>query len=335
MNSRNITTAATGPDETLSGIISILPKTHELRYNFREFKWKKIKYFMCIDQNPNEDNINRWFTRECHTINLSNRISTSGLDAGNLVFVVQMPLHQSDFSRWHQNLVGVLQIDMVYQNEHKLLDPTIELTLDSRLAFSNRKPDGSRTPWEYYTHAEEKRFMECTFDDELIKGTEKNGYPYNCTMVPLFELGALYHDYYLLNLRLPYNLTANKNTGLAKIDDIYLHIIHMNVGFTVIWMSLKTIFCPLIVGIMIAEGQNKWDETMEIELSSALHTGVYGMWNIYICAMLMLYAPSHKCWPTDSNCGNGEEFEFCRLRSDPNPNEISSLTSFATKTSVE
>lgn len=451
-----------------------------------------------------------------------------------------MPRHETqDFSRWQQNLVGVLQVDMVYQSEQKL-ERIIEVTLDARLAYSDKLPSGGRTPWKIYAHAEEKRYMDCSFEDMSIK--DKNGYPYNCSIIPLFELGAISHDYYLLNLRLPYNHTALKNIGVGKIEDIYVHVIHMNGGFTKIWVSLKTFFFPIIVAIMVwfwnrvhmlnrtpallecmlmglggtlaflnlpieyltlicnmpymlllsdirqgifyamllsfwlvfagehmliqdngernslkmywkhlstivigclcllffdlcergvqlvnpfysiwvtpigtnlalsfiilagisaslyfiflcymiwrvfknisikrsilpsmsqarrlhyegiiyrfnflmlvtvicaaltvisfilsqvAEGQSKWDENMDVELSSAFHTGVYGMWNVYICAMLMLYAPSHKQWPSDPICAEGEEVEFSRLPTEASANEISSLTSFATKASME
>ncbi|KAJ8948043.1 hypothetical protein NQ318_003377 [Aromia moschata] len=472
-------------------------------------KSQPILTTVCIDENPAADNINRWFTRKCpKSIELSHEKVALGLDAKNLVFVAEMPLYD-------QNLVGVLQLDVLYQEGHKV-DKTSELTLDARLAYSDKSSNNGRTPWQYLTHAEEKRYMDCVFEDENI--TEKDGYPYSCTMVHLFELGSIYHDYYLLNLRLPYNDTIKKNVGLGKLGDIYLHMIHMNGGYMKVWVSLKTFFFPIIIGIMVwfwrrvhmlnrmpalleymlmslggtlaflnlpveyltlifdmpymllvsdirqgifyamllsfwlvfagehmliqdngeknslkmywkhlstivigcvcllifdlcergvqlvnpfysiwvtpigtnlalsfiilagmsasmyfiflcymiwqvfknisikkailpsmsqarrlhyegiiylAEGQNKWDEDMDLELSSVLHTGVYGMWNVYICAMLMLYAPSHKQWPSDTICGDGEEVEFSRLPTEAIPSQISSLTSFATKASIE
>lgn len=491
---------------------------------------------VCLDENPSLSDSNRWFTPKCRpTIDLHDPASTKGLNASNFVFAIKMPLYGMDFSRWQQNLVGVLQIDMVYRSG-EILDNVIELTLDSRLAYRNK--GDPEDEWTYYANAQEKRIMECTFDHQH----KVDGYPYNCSTIPLFELGSLHHDYYLLNLRLPVD-DVGKNEHLGYIFDIYFHMIHMNGGFTKVWLSLKTVFFPVIIGIMIwfwrrvhmlqrtpalleymlitvggtlaflnmpveyltlyfdmpymlllsdirqgvfyaallsfwlifagehmliqespekntlkvywphlsgilvgclsllifdlcergvqlynpffsiwvtplgtnlalsfiilagisagiyfiflcymiwkvfknisvkrsvlpsmstarrlhyegiiyrfnflmlatvicaavtiisfilsqiAEGQNKWDENMELEVSSALFTGVYGMWNVYICAMLMLYAPSHKQWPADPICGDsGEEVEFSRLPTDPSPNEISSLTSFASKVTID
>nr|NVI79999.1 wntless [Cucujiformia] len=49
------------------------------------------------------------------------------------------------------------------------------------------------------------------------------------------------------------------------------------------FLMLATVICAAVTIIsfilsQVAEGQNKWDENMDLELSSALHTGVYGMW---------------------------------------------------------
>ncbi|ENN71131.1 protein wntless [Dendroctonus ponderosae] len=496
---------------------------------------------VCVDKNPSADSMDRWFARTCpHRIELSNVAATEQLKSNNLVFAMEMPQHMNDFSRWQQNLAGVLQFDVVYTEGGKLINTMIELTLDARLAYSDKLADGGQTPWTYYKHSKAKRYMDCHFD-EHHNMKDKVGYPYSCTMVPLFELGSLYHDYYLLNLRIIYDERLNLNTHLGKVDDIYLHIIHMNGGFTKVWVSMKTVFFPLIIGVMIwfwnrvhllartpalleymliylgsalvflnfpveyftlffdmpymllltdirqgvfyamllsfwlvftgehmliqesgdrnslkkywkhlssivigcvsllvfdlcergihlvnpfhsiwvtpigtnlaltfvicaglsvgvyfiflcymiwrvfknisvkksilpsmtqarrlhyegimyrftflmaatlvcagitvvsfifnqyTQGEHKWDDSMDIEWTSVIHTGVYGMWNVYICALLMLYAPSHKQWPSEPL---SEEVEFSRLSSDTTatPNEISSLTSFVAKANIE
>lgn len=78
----------------------------------------------------------------------------------------------------------------------------------------------------------------------------------------------------------------------------------------------------------------RWNDDIELQTISGFFTGVYGMWNIYIIALLCLYSPSHKKWPIEpSDQSLSEEIEFARLPNEPN--EMLSLTAFARKTATE
>lgn len=71
---------------------------------------------------------------------------------------------------------------------------------------------------------------------------------------------------------------------------------------------LATLLCAALTVIgfimgQVSEGKWKWDDNVEVEFTSAFLTGVYGMWNIYIFALIILYAPSHKKWVADSTSG--------------------------------
>ncbi|KAL6265526.1 protein wntless [Pogonomyrmex barbatus] len=481
---------------------------------------------------------NKWFYSRgegsCTPVDMHHFSLDTHQQAYQVVYTFQMPVPrnsmQLDYSRWQQNLIGVLQVDISYISQIEVA-PRTKITLDARLAYRNKgDPDNA---WKPYAASIVERILDCSIDKPL------EHYNYNCSVMPLFELGSLYHDYYLLNIRLPSD--TNKNQGLGHIVDLWLTAINQNGGFTKVWVSLKTVYFPIVLGVLawywrrvymlsrspalleymllalgsaltflnlpleyltlaydmpfmlllgdirqgvfyatllsfwlvfagehlmiqegeqsnslkcywrhlsavgtgclslfvfdmcergvqlrnpfysiwvtdlgtklalsfiilagisagvyllflsymiwkvfmnisakravlpsmssarrlhyegviyrfkflmiatllcasltvigfilgqVAEGQWKWDEDLQLEMTSAFFTGVYGMWNIYIIALLCLYAPSHKQWPIEpSENSVSEEIEFSPLPTDPN--EMLSLTAFARKTAVE
>lgn len=492
----------------------------------------------CLDPGNNS---NSWFyvhgKGRCNSISLEKYGSDDHYKLANqIVFAFQIPSPRDntilDYSRWQQNLIGVLQFDIAYHPETEIESRSI-VTLDASLGYRNRgDEDGD---WKYYASSVEERILDCTIENK------RDGYHYNCSIIPLFELGSLHHDFYLLNIRLPVDHGKHMNEGLGHIEDIWLVAINQTGGFTKVWLSLKTVFFPFIVGIMIwfwkrvhqlsrspalleymllslgsaltflnmplelltlafdmpfmlllsdirqgifyaallsfwlvfagehlmiqenqknhlraywkhlsgvavgcislfifdmcergaqlrnpfysiwvtdlgtnlaltfiilagisagmyflflsymiwrvfcnisakraalpsmssvrrlhyegviyrfkflmlatllcaamtvvgfilgqvSEGRWKWDEDLDLEYTSAFFTGVYGMWNIYIFALIVLYAPSHKQWPSETDIGNSnnDEIEFSRLSTEPS--EISALTSFARKTALD
>jgi len=75
------------------------------------------------------------------------------------------------------------------------------------------------------------------------------------------------------------------------------------------WYTLPPLYITPLCLVQVSEGKWKWDEDINLEYTSAFFTGVYGMWNVYILALLCLYSPSHKRWPAE----NGDFFFFFYL----------------------
>eukprot|EP00099_Drosophila_melanogaster_P021269 NP_648445.1 wntless, isoform A [Drosophila melanogaster] len=170
--------------------------------------------------------------------------------ANELVHVFQMPLPRDlrdlDYSRWQQNLIGVLQVEFGYDSSSELREPPreLQLTIDMRLAYRNKgDPDNG---WKLYAHGVEHRYLDCVTSH--VGPTETL---YSCDMIPLFELGALHHSFYLLNLRFPLDTPSQMNLQFGHMHDLTLTAIHQNGGFTQIWLLLKTMLFPFVVGIMI------------------------------------------------------------------------------------
>lgn len=166
--------------------------------------------------------------------------------ANQLVFVFQMPLPREgrdlDYSRWQQNLIGILQTDIAY--DPKIYnEPNTEISLDMKLAYRNK--EDPEDEWKYYASSLETRDLSCFADNNTDK------YLYQCDTIPVFEMGSLHHDFYLLNVRIPVDSEKKMNLNIGYIMDLHLAVIYQNGGFTKVWVSLKTIFLPFIVAIMI------------------------------------------------------------------------------------
>merc|ERR1719187_1097250 len=141
-------------------------------------------------------------------------------------------------------------MDVEYQDEDDPLKKVL-LVVDARLGYRNKgDPEGE---WKEYAKSFEWRNLQCDIDEEK----RIPGYHYNCSMLPLFDLSSLHHDFYLLNVRLPTvyldikNRPVHINEKLGKLVDLWLIGINQNGGFTQIWVTLKSIFFPVIIVEMI------------------------------------------------------------------------------------
>jgi len=197
---------------------------------------------------------NKWFyprgKRGCRTIwDIAQTVESIELVADNVVFTFQMPLPRDgtelDYSRCQQNLIGVLTSDISYKYEYeKDIDVTVAMKIDARLGYRNK--GDAENDWKEYARSSEEWNIGCSKD--VVSNH------YNCSTLPLFDLGALYHDFYLLNIRL--HLDNNKvhiieEEEIAKQVDLWLLATIQNGGYTIIMVSMKTVFFLIIALEMI------------------------------------------------------------------------------------
>lgn len=70
-----------------------------------------------------------------------------------------------DYSRWQQNIVGVLQTD-IFHKSNVLLDSHSIMTIDAKLAYRNiGDPDEA---WKHYASSIEQRHLDCLPDNVCI-----------------------------------------------------------------------------------------------------------------------------------------------------------------------
>nr|CAD7571244.1 unnamed protein product [Timema californicum] len=73
-------------------------------------------------------------------------------------------MKQLDYSRWQQNLIGILQLDIAYFPDIEM-EERIIITLDSKLGYRNKgDPDDD---WKMYASSVEERILDCSLLNAL------------------------------------------------------------------------------------------------------------------------------------------------------------------------
>uniref|UniRef100_A0A671XW87 Wnt ligand secretion mediator n=1 Tax=Sparus aurata TaxID=8175 RepID=A0A671XW87_SPAAU len=102
------------------------------------------------------------------------------------------------------------------------------------------------------------------------------------------------------------------------------------------FLMLVTLTCAAMTVIFfiisqVNEGHWHWGEHT-VQVNSAFFTGIYGMWNLYVFAIMFLYAPSHKRYGDEQTSGDaggnsGEDIQLTTtITHVDGPSEIYKMT---------
>ncbi|KAL3313730.1 hypothetical protein Ciccas_007669 [Cichlidogyrus casuarinus] len=250
----------------LGGLIAPAPNTSD-----------QILTTKCIDRSSDPLNNKKWFFTRPVTSNHSceeilpegdlSEVVPAGVDANQIVFVAQFPLPRNDYdlkmTKWFQQMVAILMLDIKYKSEFEALQDS-SVSFHVRLGYRNHG-DGVNE-WKELAHSLETRPLSCKLDPDTKKhahnGQDKSSsFFYDCEILPLFTLGSVHYDYYLVNIRIPSMANKNINTHLGLLQDIWMVEIHQNGGFTKVWFALKTVMFPVTLAALIFF----WRRVLELE----------------------------------------------------------------------
>lgn len=214
----------------------------------------------CEDEDAGR-NPQKWFfvrpNGSCNLIHDLETVHSRFKDAREVVFVTQMPHPrdgiQLEYSRSFQFLLSLLDFSILYSTSHKEMPGEIRVLLEIRMGY--RTHDDPEDTWHELASSNTTRTLRCTLPE-----IKEDGHTYNCDTVDLFELGSNPYPFYLVNFRLPVDRKACSdssrpaeiaNCALGKIHGLSLIEIHQNGGFTIVWLCMKTVILPFVIGMLV------------------------------------------------------------------------------------
>ncbi|XP_023930088.1 protein wntless homolog [Lingula anatina] len=171
------------------------------------------------------------------------KIEEDEIGANQIVFAFQFPIPREGkelkMNKWFQYMIAVLGFEIKYKENNPMVENAV-IDMDSRIAARSGNSD-----WIEIARSNEQRKLDCHLGEK-----KENDY-YDCNMTAFFELGSVYYEDYLVNIRIPVHNNSAKNWGIGKVEDIWMHVIHQTGGFTQVWFIMKTCVFPVVLGIMI------------------------------------------------------------------------------------
>lgn len=148
-------------------------------------------------------------------------------------FAVQLPLPRNGeelpYTRWMQTLLIILnfefEFDSIIGNSKPQSSYQFPILLDVELGVRD-------VNWTKYIHRTGlKRTIHCHYNNKINL---------DCEHIQLFEIQLLHH-YYLINFEIRDDPSSSTVQYPVKLKEISGVAIHHNGGFTLIWLSLKTL----------------------------------------------------------------------------------------------
>ncbi|KAK3749215.1 hypothetical protein QZH41_018268 [Actinostola sp. cb2023] len=167
----------------------------------------------------------------------------------DIVFAFQFPHRGLEMSRWHQFIAASVRMDVDYnkENPYNHKDGYPVWTFEAKLFYKDKNKTAGG--WNLLAESLEKRDLVCHFKEISGDGTATTGGYYNCDDLPFFEIGSVFHEYYLVNIRLPGHRAQNR--GIGQVSGLQLVEIHQNGGFTKMWFTMKTVVSPFSIIMLL------------------------------------------------------------------------------------
>ncbi|KAJ8040350.1 Protein wntless-like [Holothuria leucospilota] len=217
------------------------------------------------------------------------------IPASSIVFSVRMPHNGFEMSKLFQFMVGVLTLEIEYDENIHMEKPTVYL----EETYSTENTTGLIN--YYLTTVRMKR--------AIVRGTNmpEPGAQYDCEPLSLFELSSVHHKHYLINIRLPVGeidlgngekKLTNEDIGAIKdvniVKSLRLVILMSMIGITITAITNKRVFAKYTTfqPFFMIKAPYKKKHGLSVKHAS------YSRWTIFCLAIVMSFLNFPLEWLT-------------------------------------